>query len=168
MKEVKRILEANQIRISTKEDEFKWETKDKKLINFSIKEAYNAINPNIANKHTNVWKKLWTKGLTPKITSFAWEAINNGPFTLDNLKKRVIELANQCVMCLEPEESIQHLLHNSIYTTELQYGLAEAIGIKWTQPQTLEEWIIQWSNGKKGEKLSRVWNLMIPHLWWTV
>ena len=53
---------------------------------------------------------IWNVWVQPKISLFAWEAAWGKTLTLDLVQKRGWSLANRCFMCLENEETINHLL----------------------------------------------------------
>ncbi|RVW68022.1 hypothetical protein CK203_064820 [Vitis vinifera] len=53
---------------------------------------------------------IWNVWVQPKISFFAWEATWGKALTPDLIQKRGWALANRCFMCLEKEETIDHLL----------------------------------------------------------
>ena len=53
---------------------------------------------------------IWNVWVQPKISFFAWEAECCKALTLDLVRKRGWSLANKCFMCLENEETVDHLL----------------------------------------------------------
>ena len=53
---------------------------------------------------------IWNVWVQPKISFFAWEAAWGKVLTLDLVQKRGWSLENRCFMCLENEETIDHLL----------------------------------------------------------
>ena len=53
---------------------------------------------------------IWNVNVQPKISFFVWEATWGKTLTLDMVQKRGRALANRCFMCLEKEETIDHLL----------------------------------------------------------
>ena len=53
---------------------------------------------------------IWNGWVQPKISFFAWEVAWGKTLTLDLVQKRGWSLANRCFMCLENEETIDHLL----------------------------------------------------------
>ena len=53
---------------------------------------------------------IWNGWVQPKISFFTWEAAWGKALTLDLVQKRGWSLANKCFMCLEEEETIDHLL----------------------------------------------------------
>ncbi|KAL4201212.1 hypothetical protein AMTRI_Chr02g257500 [Amborella trichopoda] len=46
----------------------------------------------------------------PKTKLFQWLVIQGKPLTLDNLQKRGFQFPNRCIMCLNEEETVTHLL----------------------------------------------------------
>ena len=53
---------------------------------------------------------IWNPIVPPKVGFFAWEVSWGKVLTLDQLKRRVIPLANKCFLCEHDEETIDNLL----------------------------------------------------------
>ena len=54
-----------------------------------------------------------------KMCFFAWEIIQGNILTNDQLQKRGFSLANRCHLCLEDEETMEHLLLHCVKTRVL-------------------------------------------------
>ena len=76
---------------------------------FNIKEAYN-IRIGKGTEDGEIWKKLWTLNLWPKVTTFAWLTVKGHILTGENLKRRGIQGPFQCCLCSQAEETTDHLL----------------------------------------------------------
>ncbi|RVW30290.1 hypothetical protein CK203_098815 [Vitis vinifera] len=88
------------------EDMVSWfETKSGK---FSFKSLYFALEAGCSFLFPSSY--IWNVNVQPKISFFAWEAMWGKTLTLDMVQKRGWALANRCFMCLEKEETIDHLL----------------------------------------------------------
>lgn len=95
---------------------------------FSVKSAYyllqqNGRDPNAgesssssANKH--LWKSVWSLHLPRKIQLLIWRACSNALPTKKNLFKRGIISSSTCVICLDEEESIFHILWECKYAQD--------------------------------------------------
>ena len=85
---------------------------------FSIKEAYSIrISRNAAID--DIWKKIWTVNLWPKVALFVWLVVRGRILTSDNLRKRGIHGPSQCFLCYQAEESMSHLLDNCPFTASM-------------------------------------------------
>ena len=84
--------------------------KGAKVVDFSVRLMYRKLvhSPPIAFPSCSIWNPI----VPPKIGFYAWEASWGKVFTLDQLKRRGVTLANRCFLCEEEEEekSIDHLL----------------------------------------------------------
>ncbi|RVW93640.1 putative mitochondrial protein [Vitis vinifera] len=88
------------------EDMVSWtETKSGK---FSVKSLYVALEAGCSSLFPSSY--IWNVNVQPKISFFAWEATWGKALTLDMVQKKGRALANRCFMCLEKEETINHLL----------------------------------------------------------
>jgi hypothetical protein len=58
------------------------------------------------------WKRIWKSWAAPKCKTFVWLAINNKCWTADRLKKRGLDHPENCVLCDQEDETVQHILSN--------------------------------------------------------
>ena len=87
------------------EDMLKWEeTTNDTLVN----STYLALRSRPVESFP--WLGVWKTGVQPKISLFTWEAIWGKILTCDQLQKRGFTLANRFYLCLEEEETADHLL----------------------------------------------------------
>ncbi|RVW95287.1 Transposon TX1 uncharacterized 149 kDa protein [Vitis vinifera] len=98
-------LHRNRV-IEDVEDKVSWtETKSGK---FSVKSLYLALEAGGSARFPS--SLISNENVQPKISFFAWEATWGKALTLDKVQKRGWALANRCFLCLENEETIDHLL----------------------------------------------------------
>ncbi|RVW77229.1 putative mitochondrial protein [Vitis vinifera] len=108
VEEVKRFLERlhGERVFEDVEDMVSWtETKSGK---FLVKSLYFALEAGCPSLFPSSY--IWNVNVQPKISFFAWEATWGKTLTLDMVQKRGRTLTNRCFMCLEKEETIDHLL----------------------------------------------------------
>ncbi|KAL6348179.1 hypothetical protein AAG906_002801 [Vitis piasezkii] len=109
------------------EDKVSWtETKSGK---FSVKSLYLAIEAGGSARFPS--SLIWNENVQPKISFFAWEATWGKALTLDKVQKRGWALANRCFLCLENEETIEHLLLHCSRTKVLWDLLFTVFGVSW-------------------------------------
>ena len=77
--------------------------------------------------------------MQPKISFFEWEATWGKALTLDLVQKRGWALANRCFMCLEKEETIDHLLLHCSKTRVLCDLHFTLFGVSWVLPSSVRE-----------------------------
>jgi ribonuclease HI/exonuclease III len=65
------------------------------------------------------WKGLWGHKTIPKIDFFCWLMCHNRILTGDRLKKRGLQGPSRCIMCLENEENLCHLMLECNFAQEI-------------------------------------------------
>ena len=111
---------------------------------------------------------IWNVWVQPKISFFAWEAMWGKALTLDLIQKRGWVLANRCFMCLEKEETIDHLPLHCIKTRVLWDLLFNLFGLSWVLPSSVRETLLGWYGSFVGEKRKKVWRTAPLYIFWTV
>ncbi|RVX07973.1 putative ribonuclease H protein [Vitis vinifera] len=94
---------------------------------FSVKSLYVALEAGCSSLFPSSY--IWNVNVQPKISFFAWEATWGKALTLDMVQKRGQAVANRCFMCLEKEETINHLLLYCSRTKELWDLLFTLFGV---------------------------------------
>ncbi|RVW35300.1 putative ribonuclease H protein [Vitis vinifera] len=146
------------------EDRVSWtETKSGK---FSVKSLYLAIEAGGSARFPS--SLIWNANVQPKISFFAWEATWGKAITLDKLQKRGWALANRCFLCLENEETIDHLLLHCSRTRVLWDLLFTILGVSWVLPYSVKETLLSWHGSFVGKKRNKVWRAAPLHIFWTV
>ncbi|KAL6343127.1 hypothetical protein AAG906_019670 [Vitis piasezkii] len=146
------------------EDRVSWtETKSGK---FSVKSLYLAIEAGGSARFPS--SLIWNANVQPKISFFAWEATWGKALTLDKMQKRGWALANRCFLCLENEETIDHLLLHCSRTRVLWDLLFTILGVSWVLPCSVKETLLSWHGSFVGKKRKKVWRAAPLHIFWTV
>ena len=104
---IERVFVVNEM-----EDMLKWEETKNGI--FSVKSMHLALRSRPVESFP--WLGVWKTGVQPKISLFTWEAIWGEILTCDQLQKRGFTLANRCHLCLEEEETMDHLLLHCVKT----------------------------------------------------
>ena len=71
-------------------------------------------------------------------------------------------------MCLEEEETIDHLLLHCSKTRALWELLFTLFGVSWVLPSLVRETLLSWHGSFVGKKLKKVWRAAPLHICWTV
>lgn len=66
-------------------------------------------------------KQIWKVKVPPRIAFFAWEVCRESILTIDKLRAKEQIIVNSCYLCLNVEESCNHLL----LCCSMAYGMAE-------------------------------------------
>ncbi|RVW28985.1 putative ribonuclease H protein [Vitis vinifera] len=150
--------------IGDEDDKVVW-TETKSGI-FSAKSLYLALEAGCPSSFPSscIWK-VWVQ---PKISFFAWEAAWGKALTLDLVQRRGWSLANRCYMCMEKEETIDHLLLHCSKTRVLWELLFSLFGVYWVMPCSVRETLLSWQTSSVGKKHRKVWRAAPLHIFWTV
>ena len=166
VEEAERFMERIQSKrvIEDVEDTVSWtETKSGK---FSIKSLYIALEAGGSSLFPSSF--IWNANVQPKISFFAWEATWGKALTLDLVQKRGWALANRCFMCLEKEETINHLLLHCSRTRALWDLLFALFAVSWVLPFSVRETLLSWNGFFMGKNRKKVWRAAPLHIFWTV
>ena len=133
---------------------------------FSVKSLYFALEAGCPSLFPS--SCIWNVNVQPKISSFAWEATWGKALTLDMVQKRGRALANRCFMCLEKEETIDHLLLHCSKTRVLWDLLFTLFGVSWVLSSSVRETLLNWHDSFVGKKRKKVWRVAPLHIFWTI
>ncbi|RVW35945.1 hypothetical protein CK203_090578 [Vitis vinifera] len=114
------------------------------------------------------WTETKSGKFSPKISFFAWEAMWGKALTLDLVQKRGWALANRCFMCLEKEETINHLFLHCSRTRALWDLLFALFGVSWVLPFSVRETLLSWNGFFMAKNRKKVWRAAPLHIFWTV
>ena len=98
---------------------------------------------------------FWKSKAPTKVCFFAWEATIGKIPTDDMLKRRNFGGPSRCSMCLEEEETVDHLL--VLCWVSLLWDLAlSLIGISWVQSSNVRDVVVAWRRRMKKSWVLRV------------
>ena len=88
---------------------------------------------------------------------------------MDNLKRRGKILVNACPMCLEDEETIDHLLLRCNSATKIWNNIISWFGCSWVFPKNIQDLFMAWKSPQRSHQGKEMWNLsflaVIWHIW---
>jgi hypothetical protein len=78
-------------------------------------------NPSSSSKmgDNEVWKVCWNSNVPPAVKTFTWRACHNLLPTRVNLRRRGVCAEALCLICLQKEETIEHLVWECISTADV-------------------------------------------------
>jgi len=82
----------------------------------------------------------------------------------DKLKRRNFSGPSRCSMCLEEEESMDHLLVHCQWVSSL-WDLSLFDGVSWIQPSNVSDVVVAWRRRMKRSWILRVWNVVLLAIW---
>ena len=131
---------------------------------FSVKSLYLALEAGCPSLFPS--SCIWNVWVQHKISFFTWEATWSKALTLDLIQKRGWALANKCFMCLEKEETIDHLLLHCTKTRVLWDLLFNLFGLSWVLPSSVRETLLSWHGSFVGKKRKKVWRAAPLYIFW--
>jgi hypothetical protein len=117
VKEVEEELGRQKNAVTDENDQLIWGHKESG--EFNLKEVRHYIVDQDQEDSTHQWDKLWNSPDWPKIKIFQWLILHNQILTWEKLKKRGFTSPSRCHLCEEKEETMNHLLDECPYTTEV-------------------------------------------------
>jgi ribonuclease HI len=137
--------------------------------NFSIKEAY-CINDNYHNQEAdNIWSKIWSKALWPKVSTFLWLIIHNKILTWDNLRKRGFIGPSMCVLCQSQEETKEHLFNGCHYSQAIWDQGAQIMRRSNQNRGSIRDTIENWDSITYNNPiLNYIWRLLPGFILWQI
>ena len=82
------------------------------------------------------------------------------------LKRRIFSLASRCPLCLNEEESIDHLFLLCHWASTLWSLALSLMGISWVQPSNVKDVLVAWRRRLKKCWVYGIWRLIPLAIWW--
>lgn len=121
----------------------------------------------------NHWKLVWKAEAPPKVKFFCWLLMKGKILTAENLKKRGIIGPSRCPICLQEEETMQHLFISCKGAANCWKQLAAVGRAEWNPNPSIVEVIKNWKKlcpwkSKKIKLSQRIWNTLPLTLLWSI
>ncbi|XP_058068618.1 uncharacterized protein LOC131217673 [Magnolia sinica] len=141
---------ASPVALST--DFLRW-LKDKSG-KFSVKSLYRFINEDGEDAEIAATTYVWQYGAPLKAAVFGWLVGRNKVLTIDNLST---VLLNACPLCMQDEESVNHMFLHSSFAREVWDLFFQLSGVLLVLPGSIDDFLLSWHGGGTGksEKRSR-------------
>lgn len=134
---------------------------------FSVSSFYAALSARVGTKSSLA--SIWRIKAPPWVVAFRWIAFRRRILTLDNLRKRGKIVVIGCQMCLEDEETVDHLLLRCSFAMKIWNSVINWFKCKWAMPKALQHLFEEWTSligSKKGKELWKLSFLaVILHIW---
>lgn len=117
---------------------------------------------------TPCWAKAWFPGLTPKINIFLWILLQNNILTIDNLRKRDFYLPNRCYLCLNNEESVNHMFIHCPFVLPIWGMFFQMWGLNWVFPQDIQDYFKSWNYPTNNPTIRNLWKFSFAHILWGI
>jgi hypothetical protein len=110
---------------------------------YSSKSAYRAFFQGLVTFEP--WKSLWKTWAPNKCKMFLlWLAIRNRCWTVDKLEKRGLPHPEQCPLCDQEDETIEHLLVSCVVARQVWFNLLSPLNLVEYVPEQQEQNFANW------------------------
>jgi hypothetical protein len=117
----------------------------------------------------HIWSKVWNPVLWPKISTFLWLVAHNRTLTWDNLHKRGLIGPSRCVLCLQTEETKEHLFNGCYYSQQVWDFGAQLMRKSSRNRSCINSTIENWDNiSFSNPILNCIWTLLPGFTLWQI
>ena len=95
-------------------------------------------------------------GVPPKLSFFTWEAVWGKVSTLDQLQRRGWTFAKRCYLCMECEETMDHLL---LHCAKTIVSLFSLFSTTWMISESVRDILISRKSVLKDKERRKVWRV---------
>lgn len=113
------------IMLNTMEDQHQWRFEASG--HFTTKSAYRTFL--VGSVTFEPWKRLWKAWAPSKCKTFVWLAIRNRCWTSDRLQKRGLPHPDQCPLCDQEEETVQHILTTCVFARQFYFYILNPLNL---------------------------------------
>ncbi|KAL6645061.1 hypothetical protein ACP70R_016669 [Stipagrostis hirtigluma subsp. patula] len=90
------------------------------------------------------WKRLWKSWAPAKCKVFLWLAIRNRCWTADRLARRGLPHPDQCPLCDQADEDVQHILTSCVFARDFWFKILQKYGLQRCAPNQRESSFANW------------------------
>jgi exonuclease III len=136
---------------------------------FSVKEAYHLQGHTSSQGHDSIWSKVWQPFIWPKISFFLWLTVQNRILTWDNLLKRGFTGPSRCALCMQAEETMEHLLNTCHFSQQIWDWGAQSMRRSQRDRSSIRETLVNWDIVSfQNPILQRIWQLLPGFILWAI
>jgi hypothetical protein len=122
------------------EDSHSWRLASNKL--YSAKSCYESLF--LGAISFKPCERIWRTWVPPKCKLFLWLAAHKRCWTLDRLARRGLPHPEQCPLCDQEDENIDHILVSCVFSRQFWYLLLRQVGLHVLAPQPTESSFDEW------------------------
>ena len=111
-------------------------------------------------------RSIWKFRALTKVCFFAWAASKGKIPTEDKLERRNFSSPSRCSMCLEEEESVDHLLVHYWWVSSHWDLSLFLMGVSCVQSSNVRDVVVAWRRRMKKSWILGVWNMVPLVIWW--
>ena len=100
---------------------------------YSAKSAYEGFF--MGSTQFGLYERIWRTWAPPKCRFFLWLVAHNRSWTADRLARRGLPHPEQCPLCDQEDETINHLLVSCVFARQFWYHFFRQVGLHSLSPQ---------------------------------
>ena len=155
-----RTLDSN---LPPSENEHRMLWKLTKIVDFDIRSFYNKLRSPLPIIYP--WKGVWKVKVPRRVSFFVRTAVWDRILTGDNLRGRMMDFVDWCIMCRCNGKTVDHLLLHCGKANRLWSLVFRSFEISWVLPRSVAGTHFGWWNWH-GKHSSCIWNLVPLCLMW--
>jgi len=109
---------------------------------YSAKSAYESFF--LGSTQFGPYERIWNTWAPPKCHFFLWLVAHNRCWTADRLARRWLPHPEQCPLCDQEDETINHLLVSYVFARQFWYFLLRQVGLHSLSPQPSDTSFDSW------------------------
>eukprot|EP00253_Pinus_taeda_P028466 PITA_28466 len=136
---------------------------------FSLKEARSVIEQ-VEHPDIVPWAdKVWDNFQWPKIRTFLWLLMQKKTLTWENLRKKGFQGPSKCLMCLQEEETMNHLFNSCEWASQLWLWMEAILEDTDRNRHSIQETITNWRKHiSRMNSVSSIWKCIPGFVTWTI
>jgi hypothetical protein len=115
------------------------------------------------------YERIWKSWAPPKCKLFMWLAAHKRCWTSDHLARRGLPHPEHCPLCVQEDETLNHLLVSCVFTRQFWYMVLRQVGLHSLAPQPTDmiydEWWEKASRATSGITKEGLNSLIILGAW---
>ena len=90
------------------------------------------------------WERIWKSWAPGKCKFFMWLVAHDRCWTADRLARKGLPHHDHCLLCDQEEETINHLLLQSVFSRQVWFSILQGLGLQALAPQLEDKSLDDW------------------------
>eukprot|EP00253_Pinus_taeda_P013888 PITA_13888 len=160
-------IRKRKIRIAVENDKLRWGPKGNG--EFSLKEARSIIEQEEQPDIVPWANKIWDNFQWPKIRTFLWLLMQKKTLTWENLRRKGFQGPSKCHMCLQEEETMNHLFNSCEWASQLWLWMEAIMEDTDRNRDSIQDSITNWrKNFSSMNSVDSIWKCTPGFITWTI
>ncbi|XP_048494508.1 uncharacterized protein LOC125494760 [Beta vulgaris subsp. vulgaris] len=112
-----------------------------------------------------VWQRLWSSKIQPRVKMFGWKVAHNGVLVRLNLVKKGMKLDQICPRCGEADESLEHMLMFCEGSRRVWYLSPLRLDVSTVRGGRVRDWVAFLESNKKEDECWALFWMLCWNIW---